>query len=249
MSRRLTLPGLICALHVLMAGCQPQPGLQPGQQTGAVPEASSDQQPWPAFDYALARVEGSTVWKLDPESSRIDILVTRDGPLARFGHDHVIVAARPEGWLMWAPGPNDSPNNRRADLRISVDRLETDREDARKHYRLDTEPTPSEIEGTRQNMMESVLQADQWPWLFVKAERIDGTLARPVFHAEITIRGRASQHVIELAGVKSENGVTFTGSLPISQTDLGIEPFSTLGGALRVADELTIHLRLAGQRL
>jgi len=229
--RLLPLP----ILALLICGCQPQPGAGP-QDSGAAGPAPA----WPLHDYEASALAGNSVFRLDPRNTRIDIVVRRDGPLARFGHDHVVTVSDPEGFLQYDPEGRDS----RADIRFRVDRLVVDSEEARERHGLTTDPDEADIEGTRNNLMLHVLDAGRWPWAGLT---ITGFKGHDGYHSAllgITIRDSDYSSVQPFRLGNDGGRVVVEGFLLLRQTELGIEPFSTLGGGLRVADAMEVHFRI-----
>lgn len=232
-------PGIpAIALLILLLACQPQTLPETGQQQLPVAQLA-----WPEFDYSHAAAEGKRIFRLDSEKSQIDVVVRREGPLARLGHDHVVSVREADGFFLMAGKPDEKS---RAELRFRADQLEVDAAAARNHYMLDTDPDAQDIQATRQNLLEKVLEADQWPWLFITLSEFETVGDLNTAMVEIAIRDSRinSRRAFRLA--KSEAGVLIEGSLKIHQTELGLEPFSVLGGGLRVADQLEIHFRLSG---
>jgi hypothetical protein len=195
---------------------------------------------WPNFDYLAASAEGNPVFQLDPNTTQIDILVRRDGPLARFGHDHVVTVAEPEGYLLM--NPEGLPL--RADLRFPPQRLVVDSPAARAHYALDTTPSAGDIEGTRDNLMKHVLDATQWPWATLTLSGFQRQQDRYSAVVTIELNGSNYSERQPFHLRREDERVIVHGFLVLRQTDLGIEPFSVLGGGLRVADPLEIHFRI-----
>jgi hypothetical protein len=226
------LPTLLCA-------CQPQPQQQ--MEPPRFPEAAPD---WPGHDYAAAAAAGSDVFLLDPHATRIDVIVRRDGPLARFGHDHVVTAQEPEGFLQLDRRGLGS----RADLRFRLDRLAVDSAAARARHALDTNPSEADIAGTRKNLMEQVLDVDRWPW--VTLDMMAFEQQQDHYSAIVTIAINGSHYSSRQPfRLRQEAGrAAVEGFLVIRQSELGIEPFSALGGGLRVADPLEIHFRIEADR-
>lgn len=222
-------------LGTLLAACQPQsipgPGIDP---------VDEDPTAWPDPDYLRASEAGKDVFLFDPDSSRIDILVRREGPLARFGHDHVIVARNAEGFLLFEQPLHGS----RADLRIDIDNLHVDPAEARQRYRLNTEPDAEDIAATRENLRFRVLESARWPYIFIGVSDIseegDTHSARLDIAVRDSVISRREDFQIGFHGRE----LVIEGSLKLLQTELGLEPFSVLGGGLRVADELEIHFSL-----
>ena len=141
----------LCALLVLMllAACQPQ----------TVPETGLADEPdrWPEFDFAGAAEEGALVFQLAPEKSQFDIVVRREGPLARFGHDHAISARKAAGFILLGEKPGEPTL---AELRFSLDELVIDTAELRARYQLDTNPDAADIEATRENLLDKVRKGE-----------------------------------------------------------------------------------------
>ena len=102
--------------------------------------------------------------------SLVVIEVRRAGSLARLGHDHVVASHDVNGYV--------APQEGRADLYVPLARLAVDEAALRAEAGFDTQPTESDIGGTRANMLEKVLEArqisvraDQRGWRGSGAER------------------------------------------------------------------------------
>jgi hypothetical protein len=223
---------------MLLAACQPQ----------TVPETGLADDParWPEFDFAGAAAEGALVFQLIPEKSQIDIVVRREGPLARFGHDHAISAQKAAGFIL----PGEKPGEPTlAELRFRMDELVIDTAELRDRYQLDTNPDSADIEATRENLLDKVFEADRWPFISIKMS--DFRLEDETYSAlvETLVKGTVSRKRQAFQLLRNDNEVMARGSLTIRQSELGIEPFSILGGGLRVADPMEIHFILLGNPL
>lgn len=227
----------LIAAGLLLSGCGTGPEPQPGP-------AAPSEQAWPEFDYADS-APAHAVYRIDPDASRVEVIVRRDGPLARFGHDHVVVVRALEGYLLWDQAGAGS----RADLRFPASKLEVDPPEARARYGLDTDPDADAIAGTAENLQVRVLDSGEWPWLELALRDI-----RPVdegWEAQglVTVRGSASAGAWRFAMSREEDRVTVRGRQELRQTELGLTPFAVMGGGLRVADSLEIHYQLQGFRV
>jgi hypothetical protein len=224
-------------LAALVSACQPRP-----DGSVATP-AAAPQRPWPDRDYAAAVNDGA-VYRLDPNGTQVDILVRRDGPLARFGHDHAISVRNPEGFLLLA----DPESGSRADLRFAVRDLGVDEPEARRRHGLNAGPDAAAVAGTRDNLLQHVLDAERWPWVNVSLS----AFSRQGEHwsADVVIEVNGQRHATRQPfSMRLEDEVPVVeGFLVLRQTELGVQPFSALGGGLRVADPLEIHFRLQGTR-
>ena len=228
-------------LPLLIWGCQPQPAEQAAPEPAAAPGTPA----WPDYDHTVPAAPGQRAYRLEPAGSRLDVVVRREGPLARFGHDHVVSAQGLEGFLLLDDAGTDS----QAALRFRLEDLDIDPADGRARYGLDTQPDPEAIEGTRDNLMEHVLDAGRWPWATIRLDDFSSQQEHYSARVAIDINGKQNTSRQPFQLVASDSAAVAEGSLVIRQTDLGLEPFSALGGGLRVADPLEIHFRLEGTRL
>lgn len=220
---------------LFLAGCAPRPVER------AVPETRGT---FPHFDYEAARLAGENVYRISGADSYLDILVRREGLMARFGHDHVVVTHPEEGYVLIRPGPAES----RADLRFMVRDLDIDPTAARQHYQLDTKPSAMEIDNTRNNLFGKILHPVQWPDIRVAASftypPVDGQSEGVMIVATVTLHGVERQYRLSANIQPQGDGLSLDAVTAISQTDFGIEPYSALGGMLRVSDTLEVVMRL-----
>jgi hypothetical protein len=235
--RRASYLCIALLLAGLLSACQPQPAPEPKPD---LPAGTT----WPAYDFKRAAASGLPVYRLDPASSHIDVVVRREGTLARLGHDHVVAARDAQAYLLFG-GPI---GNWRAEMRFEAAKLDVDPAEERAKYQLDTDPDADAIEGTRRNLLDKVLQAQRWPWLGIEISDFEREGSGFSAHMRFLVRDVASEGRYVFSLEQAGDSVTVTGTVLLRQTDLGLEPFSTLGGALRVADQLEIHLELNGFR-
>lgn len=181
---------------------------------------------------------------LDPERTQIDVVVRRDGPLARFGHDHVVSVRDPDGYLLMA----ESEDGSRADLRFAVERLQIDAADARQRHGLAAGPDAAAINGTRDNLMQSVLDPVQWSWVTVSLQAFSHQGDHWSADVVVDINGQRSSSRQPFKLQREKDMVTVEGFVVLQQTELGLQPFAALGGGLRVADPMEVHFRLYGSR-
>ena len=221
------------AVAGLLAACASQvPRLagDEGQRPSGFPDAY----------YRQAAQLGQPVFEVDPASSRVVIEVRRGGALAHLGHDHVVASHDVQGYV--APGEG------RADLYIRLDRLVVDERELRAEAQFDTQPSDEAIAGTRANMLEK-LGADKQPWALigVRGADIDATGYR--LGATLTLNGITRAIPIQAQMVLAAEEVNVTGRVTLEQTTFGITPFSILGGALQVQDQVSIRFRIRARRM
>lgn len=208
------------------------------------------QAPQPLPDFPLEVYQpavGTTVYQIDGDHSRADILVRRGGKLARFGHDHMVSATHFYGYIRLVA--NDLKSSQ-ADVRLALDSLIVDDPVIRKQFALDTEPTPQDIEKTSANMHGKVLQTDFWPQVHLKVEMTGGTLDAPEARLTMRLHGEEQSFPITFKAVgMGTKQLQVDGTFSLRQSDYGITPFSILGGGLQVLDQVDVTFKLQANQV
>jgi len=125
-------------LALMLAGCAP-PLREPAGAPAALPAD------FPEGYYREALAQGKPVFRVDSRESLVVIEVRRSGSLARLGHDHIVASHEVAGYV--------APDEGRADLAVALERLAVDEATLRTEAGFDTQPTETDIEGTRTNML------------------------------------------------------------------------------------------------
>lgn len=196
---------------------------------------------FPRREYETAAREGARVYRVEPAGSQLVIQVYPEGWLAPvLGHRHIVSTRQLHGLvLLPARGPA------RANVYLSVQDLEVNDPTLRAEAGL--EPVMNE-EGnarTRRNMLDDVLEADRFPYIRLRIEERDAERL-PV---ALTLHGRTRQLAVPATLRLGPQMLSASGSFRVQQTDFGIEPFSVLAGALRVADRLDVTFEIRAVRL
>ncbi len=200
---------------------------------------------FPAAFYRQAIVAGNTVYRIEPGLSRVVIRVHRAGPLAAFGHEHVVASRDLHGYALLAR----SPGADRADLYLPLTSLEVDAPALRKSAGLGAALSPTDVLATRDHMLHPVLEADRYPY----AEAHIAGLAAKRGHRErlritFTLHGRRRSYDVPVQMDWNNRRLHVSGRITILQTSFAIRPYAVLGGALRVADELQLAFEVSGVR-
>ncbi|NVI81778.1 YceI family protein [Janthinobacterium sp. BJB401] len=174
-----------------------------------------------------------------PEESLLTITVRRGGALARLGHDHVVASRSLHGVVAPALG--------RAQFRFRLDAMSVDEASLRQAAGLTTAPSADAIAGTRHNMLVRVLEAERYPWVSIDARR---TGDKEVFEADITLHGvtRTLRLPVRVEQTADGRRLQASGSLLLKQSDFGIVPFSVLGGAMAVQDQMELAFRITARQ-
>ncbi|MES2901841.1 MAG: YceI family protein [Pseudomonadota bacterium] len=218
-------------LLALLAGCtSAPPALAPApvvaQDTGAV---------W----YQRAAAAGQQVLGVDAARSLITIVVRRGGPMARFGHDHVIASRSLSGFV--------APDAGRADLHFRLDQMTVDETALRSQAGLDTQPDADAIEGTRKNMLTRVLEAERYPVVLLQIKRLGSAGAGTLVRLSVMLHGVTRSVDVPVQLQRSAKSLTASGTLRLKQSDFGITPLSIFGGAMSVQDEMELAFTIVAR--
>ncbi len=232
---------LIVAAAFWLAGCQ-------SWQTPKTPAQPAAPAQFNAADYKDIPADSGRVYWIDSDASDVRLYVWRGGPLARKGHNHVMVVKNIDGAVFL---PADMLKSKmRMDLVFPVDGIEVDPPALRKEIggSFDTKISPKGVKGTRRHMLgKEVLDAARYPTVGLKAAGVYGELPKLVLEMAVTLHG-AERRLLVPATVKAdETRLTAKGAFAIRQTDFNIEPFSALGGSLYILDPIMVEFRIVAK--
>jgi hypothetical protein len=225
----------ICALFVVLAACAALKGRHAGPQQPHEPAGPADQQ----FSGKLYRV--------DESRSELRILVYRAGPLARLGHNHVMVNRALRGEVKLADSGSGFWLNVPA-AGFLVDEARARREEGADFGNEVPEDARS---GTLRNMLgTAVLDADEFPVITIQSTAVaspngasgSGSMLATV---AISVAGHESKIDVPFTLQSDSDQLTATGSFDVRQSQLGLTPYSLMLGALQVRDEMTIKFKIA----
>jgi polyisoprenoid-binding protein YceI len=222
--------GVICAALLLTACGTPHSREEPNH--GATGTAAQVQPP-----------TGAGAYRIDSAQSELRLLVHRAGPLARLGHNHVIVNRAMGGWVKF------SGNVPAASFSLSVPVADFVVDDARVRSEEGadfSEDVPEDAKsGTRHNMLSAaLLDAEHFPTITlasVAVTQAPGTLTATL---AISVAGHLSTVVVPFTLETSEGRVTASGTAALRQSAMGLTPFSVMLGALQVEDEFNVKFKL-----
>src|SRR6266851_9729630 len=226
--------GLAAALLALMLGACAPPVRE--RAPAAAPPAE-----FPEGYYLEALAQGKPVFRVDSRESLVVIEVRRGGSLARLGHDHVVASHEVGGYV--------APDEGGADLYVQLERLEVDEAALRAEAGFDSQPTESDIEGTRANMLVRVLEADRFPFALIRVSGVDASRREAAMSVAITLHGVTRALQVPATIDADADKISVTGRLSLDQTDFGITPYSVLGGAIAVRNGVDLRFRIRARRL
>ena len=235
----------IGALALLLAACGAFQARHAGPRSPEPPVSPIDQ--------------GSpgAIYRVDETASELRILVYRAGPLARLGHNHVIVNRRLGGEVKLA----DAAGASAFWLSVPSAAFDVDGAQARAEEGTDfTTAVPDDAKsGTLQNMLSAaVLDAAEFPAITVRSVAVAGTQgtespgaagatdATRTMAASVTVRVAGHESTFDVPfTLQMETGrLTATGTLELRQSALGLAPYSLMLGALQVQDQMTVKFKI-----
>jgi hypothetical protein len=246
----------IGALALVLAACS---AFQARHAAPKSPGASQELQAPSPIDQGAP----GTIYRVDETQSELRILVYRAGPLARLGHNHVVVNRRLRGAVNVAGAAGA------ASFWLSVPSSAFDVDDARARAEEGADfaaAVPDDAKsGTLQNMLSAaVLDAAEFPAITVRSVAVASPQAADApgasgsigaTGAEQATRTMVASVTVGVAGHESTIDVPFalqmesgrlsaTGTLELRQSALGLTPYSLMLGALQVQDQITVKFKI-----
>jgi hypothetical protein len=186
---------------------------------------------------------GAAAYSIDSAQSELRLLVYRAGPMARLGHNHVILNHAVGGWVDAAGRPESASFS----LYLPVADFIVDDARARSEEGQDfSAEVPEEAKsGTRRNMLGgAVLDAERFPVITLTSAGIaraaEGNLVATL---TVGVAGHESILAVPFTVEISADRIAAAGSVVLRQSDLGLTPLSVMLGALRVQDDITVKFR------
>ncbi len=202
-----------------------------------VPLASQAQEPATNIEF-----------RVDSDASWLRVLAYPDGPLRRFGHHHVISHHGISGVVVVAPNPLESTIK----LELTVAGLEVDDPAMRGLEGEDFagELSQKDIDGTRGNMLgENLLNGEQFPTIQIQSQSIEGSMPDVIIVTTVSVIGTENTVKFPATIELTDDSFVASGQLDITHPELGLSPFTAMGGALSVRDLLVLKYEISGIRV
>lgn len=188
---------------------------------------------------ASAETPKTQSFRVDPAEGEFLVFTQSVGLLSYLGHSLTIAVKDFSGKVKFDP---KDPENSTLDLKARADSLEV------------TDPLkPKDIREIKHNLNEKVLKADSFPEIhFVStgvrsAQGADGKVDLRI-DGDLTLCG-VTRAVTVPAEVQVKNDrLQARGEFVIKQKDFKIKPYSTLGGSIRVKNEVTVFFNLVAKK-
>ncbi len=205
----------------------------------------------PAQEPATIQVQdpaANKAFRVDSDASWLRVLAYPDGPLRRFGHHHVIAHRSIAGIVEVAPNPLESTIK----IEIAVADFEVDDADVRglEGEDFEAEVPQKDVDGTRANMLgDKLLNGEQFPTIQIQSSVIEGSLPDVSIVATVSVTGMESTVSFPVSIELTDDSFVASGQLEVTHGELGLSPFTAMGGALSVRDLLVLKYEISGARV
>jgi hypothetical protein len=243
MFKRLCI-AVAAAAVVSCTASKPLPPAAPNEAR-TFPQASP-QTGVPAVGMPAVGTPAPGTYRIDSSQSELRLLVYRAGALASLGHNHVILNRSVNGSIEVAPTMAASSFTLSAAVAaFIIDDLQARSEEGEDFA---GEVSDGAKSGTWNNMTgPAVLNAVQYPVISVHSIRLEVLQGMPTATVVVSIVGHDSNIVVPFVLHNETYGLSATASFELSQSAIGLTPFSLMLGALAVRDTLLVKLRVIAE--
>jgi YceI-like domain len=182
-------------------------------------------------------------YTIDAAQSEVYWRIYRAGTMARLGHNHVISITALDGSVRLGSDPAQAEWS----LSFPVGELVVDDPELRARYGEDFESVPSDRDkaGTRENMLtDRVLNGALFPAISLHGTGVEGPLDDANLPVSIEILGRTIEQSFPASISVDGDSLTVTGEYRLTHEDLGLEPFTALGGLMAVGENIDFTYRI-----
>ena len=216
--------GLALLLLVLIAACRAPPKARPQVGPSAGPA-------------------GATQYQLDADASQLWLYLHAAGPLVRLGHTHVISTHALEG-SVWIPAQLEHTS---CAFELPVTGLLVDDPQERSAAGGEfAEPLDEDARaGTREHMLgERQLDSAHYPLLSLRCQQVSVLPDGLLLQLAVSVRDHEARLAVPVQWQREGCSLRASGEFSFLQSELGIEPYSLLLGALRVDHEVRARFQL-----
>lgn len=179
-------------------------------------------------------------YRILADESLLQVVVRKGGALAAAGHNHIVASRHLRGTVDLREPLTASS----FELLIPLALMTVDEPELRKGRGEEFPPNVSESarDGTRKNMLgTALLDADRFPGLSVTSVSVAGGPSDFTARVAVKVKDLTTSIDVPVRIERSNDRLRATGAFAVKQTELGLEPFSALMGALKVQDELNVE--------
>ena len=190
---------------------------------------------------ALSAEAQRTSYLIDPQQSKMEIHVGKEGAFKAFGHDHLIAAKQVSGEVQFDPQKIDKSSVHLLVPTKSITVIDPGESDK------DRKEVQATMEG------EKVLDVAKFPQITFASSAISAA-KKTSDGWELTVSGKLNLHgvgkpvSIPLHVHADSDALRAQGEVSILQTDYGITPVKVGGGSVKVKDRLKITFNIVASK-
>jgi YceI-like domain len=186
-------------------------------------------------------------YRIDAERSQVLVLVYRDGPMAKLGHNHVLAVHGLAGEVILLSDATDA--SFRLEFPVAAMSIDEPALRAEQGEEFSAKVDAASIEGTRGHMLgEQLLEANRFPLIRVQSHELRPEGDHWMVHLHISVRDHECSVEVPVVLSASAEELTAAGEFDLTHALLGLTPYSVGLGALRVAETIHIRYRLFAAR-
>ena len=188
-----------------------------------------------------ATAQDTASYSIDPQQSKVEIHVGKQGAFSAFGHDHLISAKQVSGEAKFDAQKLDQSSVRLKIPTKSITVIDPG----------ESEKDRKEVQATMEG--EKVLDVAKFPEITFNSTAVSHSKKIPDGW-ELTLAGKLNLHGVEkpvtfpLRVTANTNELHGKGELSIMQTDYGITPVKAGGGTVKVKDQLKITFTIVAAK-
>ena len=223
---------LLGAVLLLQSGCRPVREVAPGAT--AAPPVTTEA---PA---------GYRRYRVVAAESEVRVLVYRDGPMARLGHNHVLRSQALQGDI----DLGDQGQEPRISLVVPVASFSVDETKLRAE---EGEDFPGVVEdtaiaGTRKNLLsEALLDGAHFPEIRLTSRKLAGISPEYTMTVAVEVKGQTHDLIVPVRVEQRADELRASGAFTASHAQLGLSPFTVMGGLLSVRDEIKLRFKIVAR--
>ena len=223
---------LLAAVFLLQTGCRPVRELPSAPATAAA--------------VTVAVPPGYHRYRVVPAESEVRALVYRSGPMAQLGHNHVLSSRSLDGEIVLA----DSGTDARVALMLPVASFTVDQAKLRLEEGADFPGAVDEgaISGTRKNLLsQAFLDEAHFPEIRLTSRKVTGRAPDFTVTVAIEVKGRTHELRVPIHVEQRAHELQATGEFTATHAQLGLMPYTVMGGLLSVRDDITLRFRIVAR--
>jgi len=197
----------------------------------------------PGSDAFAAQPTAIQTFRVVPEQTILRVMVGRSGLLQRMGHNHVIVNRSLSGTIRI----DTRTNLMNARMYIPVSEFLVDDPDERLRAGPDYESVPDARakSDTHANMLRpEILDAGAYPEILIEVNDATSTPGQSGVALVLLFKDRLIPLHLPVTMAVNGDRLVLDATFSLDHQQLGLRPFSVLGGALRVSESIDFELHL-----